>query len=235
MHSRDEQRTRSNELEPRWQALENGTRACWPTDPDGGGTWVAAHESGLFLGLLNLNLPEEELDPDRPAFTRTRGLIIPELIGLKSVGDVVDAIRAMDLLGISPFRLAMLGFGEDGRVMVSVARFDGVQLTMPTPLSVLDTPVCLASSGLGDALVQCRLPLFEEMVGCDANPGTQRAFHRHQWDDRPELSVMMSRPEARTSSVTTVEAIRGQCPKIVYEPVALGDPNFDPIGAGLLR
>jgi len=235
MHSRDEQRSRSSELEPSWHALGNGSRACWPTDPDGGGTWVGVHESGLYLGLLNLNLTEDELDPAHPPFTRTRGLIIPELIGLRSVGDAVDAIRAMDLLGISPFRLAMLGFGDNGQTMIAVARFDGVQLTIPTPLSELVAPVCLASSGLGDELVQCRLPLFNDMVGRDSNRASQRAFHRHQWGDRSELSVMMSRPDARTSSVTRVEAIPGKCPKIEYEPIAMGDPKFDPIGAGMLR
>lgn len=196
---------------------------------------MAVHGSGLYLGLLNLNLSDDELDPARPAFTRTRGAIIPELIGLDSIGSAVRKIERMDLRGISPFRLVMLGFDDDGRVVHAVARFDGMQLTMPTVLSELGAPVCLASSGLGDELVQCRLPIFDSMVGEDPTPENQRAFHRFQWADRPEYSVMMSRPDARTSSVTRVEAVRGETPKIEYEPVAMGDPIFDPIGAGMLR
>jgi hypothetical protein len=239
MHSRDELRSRATEIEPQWHDLGDdlspGLRGNWPTDPDAGGTWVGVHENGLFLGLLNLNLTEDELPVDLPAFTRSRGLIIPELLKLGSVESALSAIRDMDLLGTSPFRLVFIGLGQDQEYKIAVVRFDGMQLTTPTELTALNRPLCWASSGLGDGLVQCRLPLFESMISADMSSETQRDFHWHQWEDRPEFSVMMSREDARTSSITTIEVERGDEPKIVYEPIAVGDPKADPVGAGMLR
>jgi hypothetical protein len=65
------------------------------------------------------------------------------------------------------------------------------------------------SSGLGDALVEApRRALFDEwFVGVKLENQLERqdAFHRHQWPDRPELSVCMSRIDARTVSYTVVD------------------------------
>lgn len=239
MHSRDELRSRGDEIEPRWHDLGGdqppALRACWPTDPDGGGTWVGVSESGLFLGLLNLNLADDEIHPDTPEATKSRGMVILSLIGEDSVSSAVAKITQMNLLGMRPFRMTFAGHDARGTALYAAARFDGVQLTITTDTSPLIRPVCWASSGLGDRLVQCRLPLFEQMVGADPSHESQRNFHWHQWEDRTELSVMMSRPDARTSSVTTIEVYPGIEPKIVYDPIAVGDPKADPVGAGMLR
>src|SRR5438045_8012571 len=67
--SRDEQRERPAALAPRWRPLDQShglpgpRRAIWPTDPRGGGTWIAAAESGLVLSILNLNLEPEPILP----------------------------------------------------------------------------------------------------------------------------------------------------------------------------
>jgi Transport and Golgi organisation 2 len=239
MHSRDELRSRSSELPTRWHELRGSRRANWPTDPDGGGTWVAVRDDGLYLGLLNLNLREDELDPDRPEVTKSRGVVIPQLIGCTDFKEVVVKLHELDLAGTSPFRLIMCGPVQDDGFEIAVARFDGMQLTMQKEVEALGDPECWASSGLGDELVQCRLPLFDEFV-TDSDQGdltmdSQRAFHFHQWEDRPELSVLMSREDARTSSVTVVEYEFGSEPKVLYEPIEVGDPILDPIGAGMLK
>ncbi len=237
LHSRDELRSRSAEIEPSWRALPNGLSASWPTDPDAGGTWVAVREDGFFLGLLNLNLSESqlaELAPNTPNATRSRGLVIPALIESTTLAVAIESLKAMDLLGMKPFRLILAAI-EDGQSRYSVARFDGVQLTIVTELGAIKVPECWASSGLGDALVQCRLPVFEQMVVDDPTPENQRAFHWHQWADRPQFSVMMSRADARTSSVTTIVVEPGKQPTVLYDPIAIGDAKCDPVGAGMLR
>ncbi len=63
------------------------------------------------------------------------------------------------------------------------------------------------SSGLGDHLVaEPRTRLFESLLdGGRLTPAGQERFHRHRWDDAPQLSVCMSRHDARTVSYTTVE------------------------------
>jgi len=235
MHSRDELRDRSVELEPAWHELGDGTKACYPIDPDGGGTWVAAHENGFYIGLINLNLSDDELDPDRPIANRSRGLLIPELIKLGNAQDANTKLDQMDLRGFSPFRMVLIGKKTSGEYEFIAKRFDGVQLEDLQQFSALNHPVCYASSGLGDKLVQCRVPLFESSVAIEPNIENQRQYHRHQWEDRPELSVMMSRPDARTSSVTSVLVEGGNQPKILYDRFPIGDPVCDPVGAGMLR
>ena len=244
MHARDEQRTRAAEVRPAWRDLSNGQRACWPTDPDGGGTWVGARQDGLILGILNLNLSDEErlaIAEDLPKATISRGLLIPELIEYESVEAIIEAAMDQDRIsfaGMNPFRLVIAGRAsgtpESGWVYGAI-RFDGVQVSIDTKLASIQSPVCWASSGLGDGLVQCRLPLFEEIVGGDPSPVSQRAFHWFQWSDRLELSPMMSRLDARTSSVTTIGVAEQKTPTVLYDPIAIGDAKCDPVGAGLLR
>lgn len=236
MHSRDELRTRSPEQAPAWRMLGNGLRACWPTDTDAGGTWVAIREDGFYLGLLNLNASEDQLDPDRPERTHiSRGQLIPMLMERDGVEDAIEFLADKNLRGMKPWRLLLVGRVAGGGYASAIARFGGAQVTLPAPLEPVERPRCLASSGLGDHLVQCRLPLFREMVVPDPSPENQRAFHFHQWPDKPEYSVLMSRENARTSSITTVEMSATELPNVSYDSVAEACPEADPVGSEMLQ
>ncbi len=216
--------------------LGNGLRACWPTDTDAGGTWVGVREDGFYLGLLNLNAPAEDLDPDRPGRTdRSRGDLIPMLMESDSIDNAVGRVTGSDLRGMKPFRLLLVGRAPEGGFASAIARFGGSRVTLSAPFEPVARPRCLASSGLGDHLVQCRLPLFREMVVPDPSPENQRAFHFHQWPDRLEYSVLMSRENARTASVTSVEYVAGELPVVVYESVAQACPLADPVGSEMLQ
>jgi len=194
--NRDESTERPPALPPRWHAI-GGLRAVWPIDGLAGGTWVAASERGLALALLNSNLPDRQPAPGR---RESRGGIIPRLIGAASTSDVLSMAEGIDLGGFEPFRLVAAGAGE-GQRLVELG-WDGRRLCVNAGAS----PACFASSGLGDWLVQERLPLFERLVvGSGCRPEDQDAFHAHQWPDRPHVSVLMARPGARTVSVTRVE------------------------------
>ncbi len=236
MHSRDELRSRFPEQAPAWRLLENGKTACWPTDTDAGGTWVAVREDGFYLGLVNLNAADAELDPDRPEKTHiSRGSLIPQLMEADDVHDAIKRLSSMDLRGMKPFRLLLVSPVAEGGFASEIARFGGSTVTLPVPMEPVVRPRCLASSGLGDHLVQCRLPLFREMVVPDPTLENQRAFHFHQWPDKLQYSVLMSRENARTASVTSVEYIRGDLPNVVYESVAEACPEADPVGSGMLK
>lgn len=152
--------------------------------------------SGLALCLLNLN-------PDPPiglrAGLRSRGLVIPHLLELGSIADAADELARTNLRPFAPFRLIGAGSGP----AVLEARWDRTRLSMSWHA---DLPLCLVSSGLGDALVAPRLDLFEELVvEPGPSPARQDDFHRHSWPDRRELSVLMTRADARTVSITTLE------------------------------
>ena len=197
--SRDEQRTRKPAERPSIVS-SRGAAACWPTDADAGGTWVSATEHGVVLCLLNVNL----LDAEPPSTgTRTRGEIIPKLTGLLTLDDVATGLRTMDLHRYRPFRLVaatregLVDFRWDRQRLIETRR----------PLE----PACFVSSGLGDHMVEPRLMLFETMFRSSLTDQRhtgkmQDSYHQHVWPQHEHLSVMMSREEARTTCITTVEA-----------------------------
>lgn len=220
VHSRDEQRTRAAAGDPVPRALPSGRRAVWPVDPDAGGTWIGLRDDGFTLAILNRNIPPN----GRRAPLRSRGLIIPALIDSGDAERAMQTLRTHELADTAPFRLLAV----DPNGLSRVATWDGLGLTLDEPV---DGPVCLASSGLGDDRVAPRLPLFDQLVRPAPKPESQDAFHRHRWDDRPEISVLMSRPDARTVSITTIEPGR----PLRVMPLPEADPAHDPVGAQLAR
>jgi hypothetical protein len=194
--NRDEQRDRPAAVAPCWRELSGGVRAVWPTDPAGGGTWIAATSRGLVLCLLNLNL---EPRPFLPEGLLSRGLIIPSVVESAGAVGVVGALERLELRRFAPFRLVVAERGGG----VWECRWDRERLRSVEHAAL---PLCFVSSGLGDSRVEGRLRLFEERVAQTGfTAGEQDAFHQHGWEGEPEISVMMSRAEARTVSVTTVE------------------------------
>lgn len=192
--NRDVPRSRSTAHPPTWR--EGGLhRAIWPTDPDGGGTWIGASQSGLVLCLLNLNpIPAPPADDS----LTSRGVIIPDLIDHGDAASAMRALQDLDLGSFAPFRLIAADIVE-GDVRVLEAEWHEALTSREH-----STPACFVSSGLGDSRVLPRLPLFDDRVR-EGDAIAQDCFHRHQWPGRPEISVLMSRADARTVSITTVE------------------------------
>ena len=214
---------------PRGEAL---ACALFPVDPAGGGTWVGASPSGVVLCLLNANpMPAPALPPRDELFSR--GIIIPRLLGevaggaggadREGLGAMMRALEAFELERFAPFRLVgvePVRVGENAAdagtehagwgFRVREARWDRRELVCE---EAEPGPACFVSSALGDPLVKPRLALFDAMVRGDseaaspAQPMAQDRFHRHRWPARPEISVLMSRPDARTVSMTTVEVL----------------------------
>ncbi len=226
VHSRDEQRSRTPGTPPRKHLVESadglGVEAHWPVDPDAGGTWIACSGLGITHGILNVNIGAQY------KATKSRGTLIPDRIHLDTGQAVMDSLASTDLCVYTTFRY--LAVADEG---VWDARWDGEHLAVEhhRPIS----PICFASSGLGDDLVQCRLPLFDEIVKKNPTAESQDRFHSHQWPDRPEYSVMMSRADARTVSIVTVEFHGARSPMMSHRTIDLGDPVCDPIGAAMLQ
>lgn len=215
--NRDESPDRPAALPPAWRDLPgSGTRAVWPTDPAGGGTWVGAVAGGLVLTLLNVNDPEAP-SPD-PGRRTSRGTLIPALLALPDAPSAMEGLAGLELERFEPFRLVAAGPAEAGGVRILERAWDGSRLGAAVEHGA---PACFASSGLGDDLVRPRLELFREMLAPDpTDPSAQEAFHAHRWPDRPEISVMMSRPGARTVSVTRVEVVgEGPAVRLMHEPL----------------
>jgi hypothetical protein len=222
VHSRDEQRTRARAEPPRPIKTARG-RALTPRDPDAGGTWIAAREDGVMLAIMNVN-PERHQDWRSAAGSRSRGLIIPDLL---DVPDPARALAHLDPAPFAPFRLIAARL-SDGSIEVHTLSWT---LKAAPTTERLTAPAAFATSGLGDSVVASRLPLFDELVRPDPDPVAQDRFHRHAWPGRGEESVLMSRPDARTVSITAVEARPGSV-RMSYTEVPEAAPGAAPESLG---
>lgn len=195
--NRDEQRTRALGT-PIAAVVAGSRRAIHPSDPDGGGTWIAVNDAGIAVAILNRN--EHEI-PDGRGEGVSRGLIIPHLLSSGSLQEVAQNTEKVARTVARGFRL----IATDGRHVLEVI---GGNHRCETALEPFMRPFVRASSGLGDELVRTpRTELFEGIVvraPCDARADAQAAFHNHAWPDRRHLSVRMDRAEARSVSQTLI-------------------------------
>jgi hypothetical protein len=213
--NRDESRVRAEGLPPvvTWSA---GVRAVMPIDPAGGGTWIAATDRGIVLALLNYNPDSRALSADGTGistFPASRGSIIPSLTDCRDVPEIETRVTALQPERFGPFRLFVIGPG--GRTEFVSDRRTIARRRLPEAAGVA---LLLTSSGLGDALVEPpRRELFQHILESDPTAQRQDEFHRHSWPDRRQLSVCMSRDDARTVSYTTVE-VTATCAVMRYWP-----------------
>jgi hypothetical protein len=84
--------------------------------------------------------------------------------------------------------------------------------------STVTSPFMFTASALEDFLVEePRRRLFEWlMIDPDAWLGRQALFHRHQWADKRDISVLMERDDAATVSRTTID-VGGNGIEVEYE------------------
>lgn len=215
--SRDELRTRPAALPPRkWRV---GARtALLPVDPPSGGTWLAVTDAGLVLALLNVT---PERPAPRPAAARSRGEVIPALLGCDSPAAAVGAVeRVIEYREFAPFRLVLVGSGVAADV-----RWDGSQAMVVNRL-VGGMPLLFASSGLGDRAADAarRGPFEEAFAGPPAGwAAAQDRFHGEPLPGREHLGVNMTRADARTVSYSVVEVDDGGA-SLTYHPDAPGRP-----------
>jgi transport and Golgi organization protein 2 len=208
--NRDESRSRPIALPP-IQKMFGQRRAVMPIDSLSGGTWIAVNDTGLIMTLLNMN-PRDMRGVTFPGKV-SRGGIVPSLLHAESLTEACDAARALDTSAYPPFRLVI----ADTTGYAEVTGGDGGLAVRRQPIN---RPVMFTSSGLGDALVaEPRHELFDRWFGSDRSAWAQRqeAFHLHRWDDRPELSVDMSREDALTVSLTVIE-LSEESTTLVYHP-----------------
>lgn len=193
--NRDEQRSRAAALAP--ARLVFGERAgLMPIDPVSRGSWIGVNDAGLVVAVINAN-PEG----GARAGARSRGGLVPAMLASGSIAGALARAEETDATLYAPFTL-LLATLDDGAVLTSDGQTLRVAMT-----GAWGAPLMLTSSGLGDHMVaSCRRGLFEELcVRADDPLEAQRAFHEHAWADRPHLSVLMSRADARTVSRTVVD------------------------------
>lgn len=215
--NRDEQRMRAPALPP-VRRMVGGRAAIMPVDPVSDGTWIGANDAGFLICLLNAGSPgaagQAQGRPESGP-RRSRGEIVPMLLGCQSVREALDLGVSVDPSLYPPFSLVMV---EEGRI--AVLGSDGKNLGVAQH-GRPDRPVMFTSSSLGEQVAEpVRRALFSEMMdAADDWLEVQQRFQSHTWPDRTHVSVLMSRPDARTVSQTTVE-LRRQSVWMAYSVVA---------------
>ncbi|MEX0679514.1 MAG: hypothetical protein WD063_20745 [Pirellulales bacterium] len=205
--NRDESRLRPAATPPELTRLA-GRQALMPIDPVGLGTWIAASNVPLALALMNVYAAPFGSNPQSIAPRRappvSRGTIIPHVLPAGSLGEALARARDLDLAQFEPFRLVIADRDQFAEVVWWGGRFE-----VSDPAAIRG-PLFFTSSGLGDEVVAGpRRTLFDELFAADADwPAAQDAFHRHVWPGKEYASVWMTRPEARTVSLTVVELLR---------------------------
>ncbi len=211
--NRDERRDRPAATPPQLRCQQDRT-AIFPVDPVGAGTWVGVNEAGLAATLLNRTM-DGAVRRQRAACSR--GSIVPSVLAHGSLRRAIAAAERLDPTSFEPFRLVLVhGF------TVGVVNSDGYGLSRK--ISRMSAPLLFTSSSLGDALVEePRRRLFERQVVADQSGWLcgQFRFHRHQWMERPEISVCMERSDALTVSRTVID-VSSRAIQLCYEPLGSG-------------
>lgn len=191
--NRDEQRSRAQAIAPQ---IDKQLNAIYPIDPIGQGTWLAVHQSGLSLALLNYYQAEKKQSRDHFI---SRGEIILALLASK--GEVIDNLKKLSLDNYQPFQLCIFPANLNStRNQLFFLQWDGENLT-EQPLLPFYT-----SSGVDYPEVYlARKSRFEKMVSVE-NPTTEQllGFHQQQ-NSEGKLSVKMYREDAQTVSFSHIQ------------------------------
>lgn len=201
--NRDESRLRPPARPPE-QRTCGERQALLPVDPASDGTWIGVSDAPLAAVLLNVYIaqaePSLDLVPLR-ASPASRGTIIPQVLAGRDLSEAVGRLGQLNPRRFEPFRLIVIDPVNYVEVVWAAEQYS---IDRPKPI---DAPLFFTSSGLGDDIVaKPRRRLFEEMLDADDDwSAVQDRFHRHEWADRRFASVWMTRPEARTQSITWVD------------------------------
>ena len=195
MSNRDERRDRAVAVPPAVHTF--GARsAIMPIDPVGGGSWIGVNDGGLVAAVLNSHAAQP---PEARSFC-SRGLIVRDALTCDSLDAARRTVLALDAAAFQPFRLVLVQHRR-----IALVAGDGRELASVD--AALDHPYLFTASSLGDLFVDSpRRRLFEcLMTDPRRRQQGQRLFHRHQWVDKREISVLMEREDAAIVSRTVVD------------------------------
>ncbi len=194
--NRDERLTRSAALSPS-TLRTNDVLAVYPFEEDGG-TWIACNQRRVTLALLNWNLPARQTLNKQ----RSRGTLIPQLIGNSDLDVVTRSLSQLTLDGLLPFRLA--GISQKHQ-QIREWRWNGVSVAV---LSFPWKPRHWFSSGASDEMAErirgesCRVAWQEPHAG--SLPWLRTLHSSHGLAAGP-FSVCAHRPDAGTVSYSEIE------------------------------
>ena len=196
--NRDERIARGAGLPPEVREVADA-KAIYPTDGDGG-TWIGANQHAVALALLNRNDVTSEALTTRKS--RSRGVLIPALIGSSELPALQAALADLNIEGILPFRLVGV-FASERKI--GEWRWNSVQLEfVPHRWEARHW----FSSSLSDSRAEtvrgaaCREAWNQPDAG---SARWLRRLHASHIAAPAAFSVCVHRPEVRTLSYSEIE------------------------------
>ncbi|MGQ0720731.1 MAG: NRDE family protein [Candidatus Eiseniibacteriota bacterium] len=216
--NRDELRARGEARPPRAREAvrPDGTAVSFlaPEDPDFGGTWIAVNDSGVSLAVLN---GFRSADYGVRTDWRSRGLLVIDLAGCRTTGEIEQQIRGTDLDAYRSFRLLALG----ERRTALVAEWDRRRLAVDGDA---EKRVPLVSSSFEEGEVGAhRRAEYRRIVGGVPTRERLLAYHKSHENGPSAFSVCMHREDAATRSFTHVRVGRDEV-ELAYH----GGPPCEP-------
>lgn len=169
--NRDEKHWRSNALPPAVYSFSTG-RLLFPKDGDAGGTWIAAHENGHAIVLLNGGFIRHT---PQPPYRKSRGLILLDLIDAL---DPVSRFQSISLQAIEPFTIVIWNNGT-----LVECRWDGVRKHQ-TQLAVTQPHIWSSATLYEEAVVNKRKNWFNawlQQTRQTGQPTPDDILHFHQF------------------------------------------------------
>jgi len=167
-----------------------------------GGTWIGCNDQGNLLALLNWN---DCKSPHLGEKSKTRGLVIPELIHESVLSSTDSHYGRMSLNGVFPFRLVGVFWRERA---INEWRWDGA-IKQKTQFPW--TRKHWFSSSLSDFSAENERGRVCEAAAAEPAAGSKvwlRSLHRSHIPGPGPFSVCVHRPDAATVSYTEVECAR---------------------------
>jgi uncharacterized protein with NRDE domain len=193
--NRDEHFTRKPALLPMVYKFESG-RMVYPKDGDAGGTWIAMHNNGNAMVLMNGAFKRHKVQ--RP-YRKSRGVVFLDIFDAISP---VERFDHADLVGIEPFTLVAWV-----KHSLWEMRWDGTEKYI---LAVVATqPAMWCSATLYDeAVIEKRRAWFYKWLQENPYPNGEeiRRFHEFAGDGDSNNDLRMNRDGIlKTVSITGME------------------------------
>jgi len=186
--------------------LINNKKITFPKDPKAGGTWYAVNESGNVLVLLN---GAEEKHKHRPPYSRSRGLIVLEIISSDSPIVHWDVI---DLDGVEPFTLVLY---EDSKLYQ--LRWNEIEKSR-VYLDITLPHIWSSTTLYPKEIREKRSEWFYKFIKNkqDVTETEMFNFHRYTENSNAENGLIINRNDALKTLTITQTVIKNKTLKMVH-------------------
>jgi len=193
--NRDEKQARLRAQAPQWLSFASGN-ILFPQDGNAGGTWMALHENGNAMVLLNGGFVNHRYNPP---YRKSRGLIFLDIFDHPHP---ISAFEQIHLHKIEPFTLVI----RDHQYLIE-ARWDGHEKAI-SELNPQQPSIWSSVTLYGDEVIKKRENWFKTFISNHDvfNENNILNFHRFAGDGDQANDVLMHRDnEYLTVSITSLQ------------------------------